>query len=122
MRKYEYVTQATENRVKKLVSLGLDEGKVLQWVLDEEKSLQGMYGASVTEAKKQGVRYHSDFILSYHPPRWYSAILSGWYCVYSEFTYYADTHGMNSWMIKDFNSLVRVVYDEIKEKWSYMFK
>lgn len=106
----QYITQATESRIKVLLKADIEEGKLLNYALEEIKSKYGWYGASVKEAKRCGVQFYAEDQIKVHP--FYERILNGWSVKYNDFTYYTNTHGLNCWTIKDFNALVSAVYAE----------
>lgn len=106
-----YITQATEDRIDKMVKADIETGRALTWMLRERKSWRGWY-ESIREAKKLGIQFANSFQANigemYHPiyraldHRFqYDDLFSATIC--------GDLHHVTC---TDFNKLVKILYDE----------
>lgn len=104
--KMQKVTEKRINALRKLHN-PTREQLVLIKIYDELLSRVGCYGATIEELNHWGIDFYADIEI---PGIWgYVDVMCGLSCAYPEYIYYADTHGLNSLNIKDFNKLVRAI-------------
>lgn len=110
-----YITQATEDRINKMVKADIEIGRALVWILKERKSWMGWY-ESIKKAKKLGIQFKNSFQadigVMYHPIYraldyrfQYDDLFSATIC--------GDLHHVTC---TDFNKLVKILYNEEMER------
>lgn len=101
----EYITQATENRIRKMVKEGHAYGDMLEYILHEIKGQMTYEEGTVTQLKKKGIRlYNKTQVNVYEDAR-----MNGLAVKYPDLigvVFCRDLHYLN---IYDFNKLVKVV-------------
>lgn len=109
------ITQATENRIKAMVKSNHKFGEALQDLLDEMKSREGWYGASIKEMKKAG--YELENTTQIKVSTYYEYLYNGLTCLFFDLFHATFTLGLHYATINDFNELVKVVSEMENDGW-----
>ena len=103
----EYITQATEDRIRKMVKEEHAYGDMLEYILRQIKEQTTYEEGTVTKLKKKGVRLYNKTQVSVYE----DARMNGLAVRYPELigaVFCRDLHYLN---IYDFNKLVKIVTD-----------
>ena len=109
------ITQATENRIKAMVKRDHKFGEALQDLLDEMKSREGWYGASIKEMKEAG--YELENTTQIKVSTYYEYLYNGLTCLFFDLFHATFTLGLHCATINDFSKLVKVVSEMENDGW-----
>lgn len=105
----EYITQATEKRIKEMVKNEHKFGEALQQLLDDMKSREGWYGATIKEMKDAG--YNLENATQIKVQYYYQHLYNGLTVLFENLFYATFTNDLHHASIYDFNKLVKMVYE-----------
>lgn len=107
----KFITTTTETMIKKMVASESRFHRELNDLLDAMKSRIGCYGATIKEMKKWGIRI--DNRNQFKP--YITNGIRGLGAVYQDLVIVAETHDLEHVTVRDFNKLVKLIYNQSKE-------